>query len=406
VFPPVLLLLFAASFKVFEDASAQLVHEDASFLGLFSGPDAPLVDAGAPVGIANNTSYGAAWELIIIYIIAIALMYASMKIATNIARQEQVKVPTTGQFYGAYRKVAPAVFKGAAGAAKVVGRIPVPFVKDNIGQLFTRNLQLQSKVLLPAGRLLSPEARREKAVSKKRVDAYRGARDDAEKKKGTPEYENALIGAAERWDRLTDVEKTTEKNSNVLKKDKKKQDVQYDVEANAGQTGRTVVQTAQGGAPVPQQSAAEKAQATTNATVNAIKDMDKHQAATYLATKNLEILDMMKEKTYAQAFVGALRTQGKVASLPPEVLKHPNVAPELHLTEVVEIAGDKERFSDDQFVEIMGNVSEDVHKRFKTHPAKAGRKKAMKRVPDARKRAMKRLEDSRKNPEPADETNS
>lgn len=398
IFPPVALIGIAASLKVLENASASVLRNASTDYGILA-----LFNEDAFTSAAGKGPWAATWDLITIYILGIGLLYMSMRIATNIARQEPLKVPTTGQFYGAYRKIAPAVAKGVAGAGKALANFPIP------GQSFYRNLgdfltvgPGRRGITWPTEAGLQGQERWNRNKNDfernhRRAQLATAARRKAEEDGASiEEIERLRENENAQWDiaasilprlgedyrrrlRSGDIKIGTpseaeQKAAGVKVTDKDQRDVTGETiarseEGEIGATnqriaGRQRVSQVQPG--VPQRSP------QIQNLIDAVKDEGRKEAARDALAYRLERQEnknILEDRRLSAELVRGLREVGHVTSLPPAALSHENVAPQLNLTEVVELGSDTENISNDQFKRIMDRVGDEVHEAFRSHPA-------------------------------------
>lgn len=411
IFPPILLILFASSFKVLESATAAFVQKDASFLGLFVGPEAEGPLSGATPGQVADGPWGAAWELIIVYIIGIGLMYVSMRIAVNIAKQEPTKIPTTGQIYGQYRKA----IKPIAAIPKVIGaigeKVPAPFWMrtksglpyKNIGEALTFAPQRRARKAAPWDVEGQKKAHRYDLRQKKAddgVDEVARANKDIEAAT-TPEQKAeaekrkrvALRNLGIALNNMPEEQRNfnldkrhtpteAQKRDGITEKDLDNAIDEGEVEsANAPR----YIDTGEGAGTTAGQPAAQPSSPAVREVVDAVKAADSREAARDALAYRLDSKEgkaILADTQNSSALVRSLREIGSVTLLPPAALAHENIAPNLHLTEVVEIASDTKHVNNEQFDKIANKVSDEVHEAFRAHPASKLRPRQVQR--DAR----------------------
>jgi len=381
LFPPVFLLLFISAVKVLETASAKIVEGDATFLGLFDGPT--LNESG--VGLAGGGSWAAAFELITVYLIGLGVMWAALKISTNIARQEQFQMPRTGQIYDAYKKISGGVMKGAQAVTGLPGIKQVRDFGYQTGWYGDATGQFR--------RLFSARARREFAISQGGIQRYYESLDEAAAAREqygekSSEHEAALNKSAAIRRNLSEGQNNQIESEGKLGGKRKKEHIDAGTRVEMGvpgmgyAAGTPRASQAAGAGQVPRTPA--ETQRALAAIARGTEKLNQTQTRQYLAERSLEILDMVREKQNAQMFVGALRRQStkgnnKVAALPQEVLKHENIASLLRTTEVT-ATGQRKDLNDDDFAEILVNVEETVYNEYKTSPAAAKRRGAIEKA--------------------------
>jgi len=368
IFPPILLILLAASFTVMDRASAQIT-QNASFLGLFDGPDP---NAG-PVGAVASGSWGAAWELMTVYIVGMGLMFASMKIATNIARQEPTKVPTTGEFYGAYKKSFGAVGKVGGMVAKVPG------VKSLAGAIFTPTIA-ERYFKRPFDQTFSPSARRARDVSETtQAEYFKAIGEASQHAEGTAEHNDAIARAGVWWERLDeDTQKDVDKSDKLDTDEKKRAHTRAKAQGGAFYRGS-------GGSTVPVQTT-QKPPAPTPAKAREIASgsagMGIKEAIDHLAKTNARyaLIDMSKEATTAAHVIEAFRGNGKggssqVPALPKQVLKQPKIQVLVNGHELIEIEK-RPDINKDDWDEIAAGASDEARAEYERHASKRQKKRS------------------------------
>ena len=407
IFPPVLLILLAASFKVLEVASNELVQDDASFLGLFVGPNGGGALSGVSPGQLSSGPWGAAWELVTVYIIGIGLMYASMKIATNIAKQEPLKVPTTGQIYGQYKKAFKPIMQ-IPKAIGSVGKLPAPpFLRDrsgrpyaNLGEALTFAPDRRSRPAAPwdiagqrgnrewarrqdawdsaqtglvlanreleeatelgdADAIAQAEARRQDALRKAAIawnqmpDGEGNQRDFNRTKAQTPNEEQAAKGITKpELDRAVDEAEVESPN------------VSRYVEVGGGQTASS--------APTNQQATKIAEGSYGMGTRDAIKQLN--QTSTRLA-----LIDMAKEGRTATRMIQAFRENGKngesqVHALPKQALQQQEVKIRVNGKELINI-GERNDITVEEWNDIAGGANDEAREYYENNARRGLKKK-------------------------------
>ncbi|MEK7613324.1 MAG: hypothetical protein AAB439_00395 [Patescibacteria group bacterium] len=131
VFPPVFVILVASSLAIIEGGAAQLLKGTNGTIVDFLLNNAKGFNSTDPTYVAGQFArfYGA-FDLILLYVIAAGLLFASLKIAINIAEQAPVAIPTTKDIYQFRKdlyKRAGALGKGAADLIAAPGKLPLSY---------------------------------------------------------------------------------------------------------------------------------------------------------------------------------------------------------------------------------------------------------------------------------------
>lgn len=386
LFPPVMLLGVAASIKVLEEASLAVLgggQSEYAILTLFKDPATSVAGLGA---------WAATWDLVLIYIIGIAMLFLSMKIATGIAKQEPLKVPTTGQFYGAYRGAAKQASQVVQGAAKFVGGLPTFSSRyRNLGDFLTQGPQRRN-ITWPdaAGQRSSrafnrataawQEAWNEHAadLAKLREAEKSGDKDAiaAARAKAAQSGDKAAIAwhqvPSEDWKRqqLAQSHGPTdeEKKLGITRQDK--EDALANANALAAEGSISAIlsrQQTNAGAT----SGGKEINAKLTGLLNETKGQRGDRTRRAMQERKLEYLDQAKEKKNAETMVNALRTNGRnaesqVQHLPGDVLKHPNVRIQINGHELIEI-GRRKDISTEEWNDIAGGASDEARETFEKH---------------------------------------
>lgn len=365
IFPPVLLLLLAASFKVLEEASARIVSDNTTFLGLFSGPSG----AEQVVGATATSPWGASWELVTVYLIGMGLMFASVRISVNIAKQEPLKVPTTGQFYGAYRNVSKGAFKTVSGAGKALSNAPNFLgIRDSKGRLYqnigdmagfgpTRRARTGPSAEAQASSAIigesinefnglldvaAAEGKKTEGLKKER-DAIKDKDSDVYKKKDAAYQEQkkvedgAIYDAAIGYNRLGDVKGAVDAQEHDLDSGKALQKIRME----APHVGPGSVRP---GGPAPQGDAASSVQTTSRvdakiaSLAQTVRDADSRESVRDNRELTQALRLAVRDKKEAEAVVGELRRIGvSLAKLPTQILTQPHVADQLTREDLDEV---------------------------------------------------------------------
>ncbi|XKT74646.1 MAG: hypothetical protein ACJKTH_00965 [Patescibacteria group bacterium UBA2163] len=377
VFPVVFLLFAAAALKVLENASAVALG-DGTLVDLIANPTF--------ISAAGGTRWSAALDLVVIYALGFGLLYFAMKISMGIARQEEFTPPTTGQFYGAYKKVIPtaaqAVGKTLGGAAKWVGGTPLALTggKRNLGDALT--LKPLRDELGPVS--FSRTGRQDKEYEKAKKDEWDQARtkyaavlsqDDAPEEEKQAAYNHAV----DAFSNLSEDQREKERKNEELTQEEKKAEVTKTGKRKAlaqvvgasknpseverakrrvdTQNQRPPTKTGASGTPTEDSQQLDATQTQQlQKVVTAIEGLTQEAVRGRLTEKQRDRVEFTQEKLAERAeekrdlmalaqdrrsakmLVDKLRTNGpdgtsQVAALPPEVLEQPEMAQLLNVEE-------------------------------------------------------------------------
>lgn len=380
IFPPVLFFLLAVSFKVIDTMNANLTDRtNGSFTSLLS---TTTFDENTTNAVLQQNL-----EIFFSYAVAIGLMYASMKISTNIAKQIATNPPTTGTIYEnlSYKKAvsgAMGLAKGGIGALGALGNLPtLPFTNQdgryrNLGEQLFRADVLRFNIIDPALRAFDPLKRRDYELYVGRKDAYNNALteyDAAVKKHGknSVEAQEALATAVEKYKLLKETERNEIDNLELDSRKKKgTEESHQEVQKNASEGLYVASSRIQRSQPVADPETAKKL-ATIDRT---LKSNDKLESARDALAIQQEVQELLQNQASARAMLEMVRaSQHGVSVLTPEILTHENMKPHITIGDLTVIANDK-TVSDGDFDRIADAVSDNVHEAFRASPAAKLRK--------------------------------
>lgn len=391
IFPPVFFIMLALSFKIIETmnqaVAAAAGGTPGSFTDLVFSPEASTINAAA-------STYDAMLGIYASFAIAIGLIYASVKVSTNIAKQIPTSPPTTAAIYDFRKTAIPALVKGVTGGAQLVagiGKLPALFDSNrmyrNLGdQLFRGNI-LRDNILGPLQRQFDPVAGRDFEVSRGRIKAYYDALNTylaaVEKYgKNSTQAQDAFGDAIEKYQLLKEPERNEVDNIDMQKRsseDPEAENAHRQIKRNASENVALVRnRVTQAQVQAPQDS---KTQDTLKEIDRDIRESDTREAARDKLVERQALLDMAQEKEAAAALLQVARnSRFGVSVLPMPFLTHENVRPHLTMSDLAIIASD-EKISNDDFNKIADVVGDAVHDEFVASPAAKMRPERKPRVP-------------------------
>lgn len=394
VFPPVFLILTAAALRIVETAVEKL-EITGNLTGIFLSPTGAALAGGGAASAASSGAWGDAWELVTIFIMGVGLFYAAMKVSTNIARQEPLKVPTTGQFYGAYKGAFKTGMNVAKTTGSTLGKIPLPLLRSasgrsykNIGDFITGGPERGG---LPA---LSRVGRQGQEAWKARQDDYenklnafllakkaheRGEISDEELERKRQDFAFVRQSLPEDHRGYND-DRANKPSDDKLGKEQREAGVTDDDRAQAVAEADTenlsgIIRqqtTATGTAPTSTSGG------PTAKLAKAINDADSHEQI----RDNREMSQQLRlarrgdaaGRAAAQALITEMRKQNiSLAKLPEETLTSKNFRKEITVNDLLDVGRDTKNFTYDQYENVLKAAPRKVRREFLSGPGRYGR---------------------------------